>query len=102
GGMQSQIEMLDDVVDNGVPVTVGNSTITYKNLQSALSKSNQAEVIGKGSREIIAQGKVNQYIVSSNDLLAPQWNMAVAGAAQTSDLSITSGLLNGGASTQYR
>ncbi|AGY47763.1 hypothetical protein Maynard_41 [Salmonella phage Maynard] len=102
GGMQSQIEMLDDAVDNGVPVTVGNSTITFKNLQSALSKSSQAEVIGKGSREIIAQGKVNQYIVSSNDLLSPQWNLAVAGAAQTSDLSITSGLLNGGASTQYR
>ncbi|CAD5353698.1 hypothetical protein [Citrobacter freundii] len=101
-GPQSYIEMLDSVVDNGVPVTAGNSTITFKNLQSTLSKSNQSEVFSHNSKELLSLGKVNQYIVNSNDLATASWNLAVSGEATTGDLSITSGLLNIGASNQYR
>lgn len=101
-GSQSSIEMLDAVVDEGVPVTPGNSTITFKNLQSALSKSNQSEVISRNSKELLSLGKVNQYIVNSNDLVTASWNLAVSGAATAGDLSFTSGVLNAGASHQYR
>lgn len=101
-GPQSSIEMLDFVVDDGIPVTTGNSTITFKNLQSAQSKSNQAEVFSRGSKELLSLGKANQYIVDSNDLTTASWNLAVSGSATSADLSITNGLLNSGASNQYR
>lgn len=101
-GPGSSIEMLDAVVDDGVPVTDGNSTITNKNLQSALSKSNQSEVLSRNSKELLSLGKVNQYIVDSNDLVTASWNLAVSGAATAGDLSFTSGVLNAGASNQYR
>ncbi|EPG9674166.1 hypothetical protein M0K38_001592 [Citrobacter freundii] len=101
-GTHSSIEMLDAVVDDGVPVTDGNSTITNKNLQSALSKSNQSEVLSRNSKELLSLGKVNQYIVDSNDLVTASWNLAVSGAATAGDLSFTSGVLNAGASNQYR
>lgn len=101
-GPGSSIEMLDAVVDDGVPVTPGNSTITFKNMQSSLSKSNQSEVISRNSKELLSLGKVNQYIVDSNDLVTASWNLAVSGAATAGDLSFTSGVLNAGSSNQYR
>lgn len=101
-GYQSSIEMLDYAVDDGVPVTPGNSTITFKNLQSTLSKSNQSEVFSRGSKELLSLGKTNQYILNSNDLTGAAWNISVAGAASTGDISFAYSLLNLGGSNQYR
>lgn len=101
-GPQSSIELLDSVTNDGDPVTNGNSSIVFKNLQSCLSKSNQSEVISRGSSESLALGRVNQYILSSNDLTGSEWDLQVAGSASVSDLSFTSALLNTGASNPYR
>ncbi|MDE9667503.1 hypothetical protein [Citrobacter freundii] len=101
-GNQSTIDLLDSVVDDGVPVGDGNSTINNKNLQSCLSKSNQSEVISRGSKELLPLGKVNQYILYSNDLTGESWDLQVSGSALKSDLVISSSLLNTGASIRYR
>lgn len=101
-GNQSTIDLLDSVVDDGVPVGDGNSTINNKNLQSCLSKSNQSEVISRSSKELLPLGKVNQYILYSNDLTGGSWDLQVSGSALKSDLVISSSLLNTGASIRYR
>lgn len=101
-GQQSAIDFLDYVADDGAPVNDANSSINNKNLQSCLSKSNQSEVISKGSKELLSMSRVNQYILQSNDLTESSWGLGVSGAALKSDLTVSSSLLNSGASNIYR
>lgn len=101
-GNQSSIELMDSVVDNGVPVTDGNGTIVYKNLQACISKSSQSEFFSRGSKEILPVGRVNQYVIDSNDLSTASWNLSLGGGASADDLTVTSSLLNTGNSTRYR
>lgn len=101
-GQQSAIDFLDYMADDGAPVNDANSSINNKNLQSCLSKSNQSEVISKGSKELLSMSRVNQYILQSNDLTGSSWGLGVSGAALKSDLTVSSSLLNSGASNIYR
>ena len=101
-GNQSSIELLDSVVENGVPVGTGNSTIVYNKLQACMSKSSQSEVISRGSKEILPVGRATQYVINSNDLATASWSLSLGGEASADDLTISSSLLNEGNSNRYR
>lgn len=101
-GPQSSIELLDMPVDNGVNATSGNSSITFKILQSFQSNINQSEVFSNGYNEIIPVSVINQLVLNSNDLTGAAWGLQVSGGATSGDLTITNGLLNTGSSCQYR
>ncbi|WP_175420714.1 hypothetical protein [Citrobacter freundii] len=101
-GPQSSIEILDMPVDNGVNAESGNSSITFKILQSFQSISNQSNVFATGFNEIIPINVINQLVLNSNDLTGAAWGLQVSGGAASGDLTITNGLLNTGSSCQYR
>lgn len=102
-GPQSSIEILDMPVDNGVNAESGNSSITFKILQSFQSISNQSEVFSSGYNEIIPISVINQLVLDSNNIASgAAWGLQVSGGATPSDLTITEGILNTGSSCQYR
>lgn len=102
-GPQSSIEILDMPVDNGVNATSGNSSITFKILQSFQSNINQSEVFSNGYNEIIPVSVINQLVLNSNNIASgAAWGLQVSGSATPGDLTITEGILNTGSSCQYR
>lgn len=102
GGISNKFQILEDKAISGEQADDVNISLVNQYPQAIQSTTNQSEVYGNGHRELVGVSTVNQLLINSNKLNDSSWNLSPTGAANPSDLNMTFGVYNSGASNQYR